>query len=300
MNKNYPISGTFIDEITYDIPSSNWDNEQWAKDLDYMKKVGIDTVITIRAGFNGKMIYPSKVLPHLNEDDPDFADFIFKECEKRNMKVIFGLYISNLTWNEGDADEEIRCNRLLIDEVCERYGHYKSFYGWYIPHEVGSNVLNIAYLQNTLAKMCKDKTPDKKVMFSPFFYCEWADKDHPLSPEETYKEWKEILKDSKGNIDLCAFQDGSAPYEQRSEYFKQAKKAMDEQGIEIWANIEMFDKSPNGLMPVDFNILKSKINVVKPIVSKMITFEFSHFMSPQSIYPSARNLYKRYKDYYGK
>ena len=43
MNKNYPISGTFIDEITYDIPSSNWDNEQWAKDLDYMKEVGIDT-----------------------------------------------------------------------------------------------------------------------------------------------------------------------------------------------------------------------------------------------------------------
>lgn len=300
MNKNYPISGTFIDEITYDIPSSNWDNEQWAKDLDYMKKVGIDTVITIRAGFNGKMIYPSKVLPHLNEDDPDFADFIFKECEKRNMKVIFGLYISNLTWNEGDADEEIRCNRLLIDEVCERYGHYKSFYGWYIPHEVGSNVLNIAYLQNTLAKMCKDKTPDKKVMFSPFFYCEWADKEHPLSPEETYKEWKKILKDSNGNIDFCAFQDGSAPYEQRVEYFKQAKKAMDEQEIEIWANIEMFDKSPNGLMPVDFNVLKSKINVVKPIVSKMITFEFSHFMSPQSIYPSARNLYKRYKDYYGK
>ena len=35
--KQYPITGTFIDEITYDIPASNWTNEQWAQDLDYMK-----------------------------------------------------------------------------------------------------------------------------------------------------------------------------------------------------------------------------------------------------------------------
>ena len=56
MKKNYPISGTFIDEITYDIPSSNWSRKQWAKDLDHMKAVGIDTVIFIRGGFYNKAI----------------------------------------------------------------------------------------------------------------------------------------------------------------------------------------------------------------------------------------------------
>jgi hypothetical protein len=30
---------------------------------------------------------------------------------------------------------------------------------------------------------------------------------------------------------------------------------------------------------------------------KAITFEFSHFMSPQSMYPSAHHLYDRYLDY---
>jgi hypothetical protein len=32
---------------------------------------------------------------------------------------------------------------------------------------------------------------------------------------------------------------------------------------------------------------------------KAITFEFSHFMSPNSCYPQAGNLYRRYCDYFG-
>lgn len=41
------ITGTFVDEITHDIPSANWDREEWCKDFDAMKSIGIDTVIVI-------------------------------------------------------------------------------------------------------------------------------------------------------------------------------------------------------------------------------------------------------------
>ena len=43
MGKTGPITGTFIDEITYDIPSSNWTKEQWSKDFDNMLDLGIDS-----------------------------------------------------------------------------------------------------------------------------------------------------------------------------------------------------------------------------------------------------------------
>ena len=36
---SFPITATFIDEITYDIPSSNWSFDEWKQDLDNMKKV---------------------------------------------------------------------------------------------------------------------------------------------------------------------------------------------------------------------------------------------------------------------
>ena len=55
----YPITGTFIDEITYDIPASNWTNEQWAQNLDHMKAVGLDTLVIMRGVFYDKSIYPS-------------------------------------------------------------------------------------------------------------------------------------------------------------------------------------------------------------------------------------------------
>ena len=54
------ISGTFIDEITYDIPSSNWSREQWKKDLDYMSEIGIDTLIFIISLIDVKDTQPKK------------------------------------------------------------------------------------------------------------------------------------------------------------------------------------------------------------------------------------------------
>ena len=167
MNRKYPITGTFIDEITYDIPSSNWTLAEWKQDLDYMQEIGIDTVIFIRGGFEDKAIFPSKVLNVGYADD--FAGFIFEETSKRNMDVYFGMYISNLDWNNGDAANEIRINKLFVNEVYTRYGQYPSFKGWYIPQEDCFDHFNIGEIMRGLSAICKDKSPDKNVLISPFF-----------------------------------------------------------------------------------------------------------------------------------
>ena len=44
------ISGTFLDEITHDIPSQNWLRSDWDREFQLYKRIGIDTVIIIRAG----------------------------------------------------------------------------------------------------------------------------------------------------------------------------------------------------------------------------------------------------------
>ena len=190
----YPIKGTFIDEITYDIESQNWSLEDWREDLDNMQSVGINTVIFVRGFFDDKCIFPSKLLKN-TEGVVDLLGFVLEECEKRNMKVYIGMYIKNLTWDFGDADNEIKMNEIFTDEIIERYSHYKSFYGWYIPHEVGNDILNIKDIFYHLSKMCKEKTPDKKVLISPFFYTneDVIPKEECLSAEQTYHEWDKIL-----------------------------------------------------------------------------------------------------------
>jgi hypothetical protein len=57
-----PISGTFLDEISHDIPHQNWGEKEWDLDFRYMKSIGIDTVIMIRSGYRKFITYPSSYL----------------------------------------------------------------------------------------------------------------------------------------------------------------------------------------------------------------------------------------------
>ena len=62
MTNKVLIKGTFLDEISHDIPHQNWGEKEWSLDFKNMKSVGIDKVILIRCGYKGWITYPSKVL----------------------------------------------------------------------------------------------------------------------------------------------------------------------------------------------------------------------------------------------
>ena len=298
--KQYPITGTFIDEITYDIPSSNWTNDQWAKDLDNMKEVGMDTLVLMRGVFYDKCIYPSKIFPTLKKENEDFAGFILEEAAKRDMQVFMGMYISNLTWNDGDYLFEIEQNKKFIKEVLERYKDIPSFKGWYIPQEGSSTAYNLKETIGALAALCKDATPDKSVLISPFFRGSNVAND-PFTPGYTAEVWARILENSGKDIDYCAFQDGTAPLSEYGDYLSAVKKVCDAQNIHLWANVETFERDVRQMyFPIPFDVLRRKIEIAEKYVEKCITFEFSHFLSPQSIFPSAKNLNTLYRNYYEK
>lgn len=295
--KTGPITGTFIDEITYDIPSSNWTTEKWRRDLDNMQDIGIDTLVFIRGGFGERSIFPSKTLGTENTDD--FAGFIFDEAEKRKMDVFFGLYITDLDWNHGDAAGEIRKNKAFINEVYQRYGTSSAFRGWYIPQEAAFDNLNIGEVMRGLSALCKDKAPEKQVLVSPFFKTDITYPGEAHTPERTYEEWDRLFSYGGRDIDICAFQDGTAPMSRMTEYYGAIKKLCDKYGIHHWANAETFERDVRCMYyPITFSILRDRLEMHKTYAEKIITFEFSHFLSPQSIYPSARNLNELYTDYY--
>ncbi len=301
MKRNYPITGTFIDDVTYDMPSSNWSEKQWKKEFDYMKKFGMDTIIVTRGTFYSQSVYPSKYFPTLKKEKEDFAHFIFKEAEKRDMQVFMGLAISNLTWNDGDAKGELEKNKIFIKEMLERYEGISSFKGWYIPHETCDDVFNIKDVMGGLAALCKDKTPDKKVLVSPFFRGSPIDAKAPRSAEATAEVWSDIWAKNGKDIDICAFQDGTASLEEYPKYLEAMKKVCESFDISLWANVETFERDVRHMFfPIPFDIMRKRIELAAPYVEKMITFEFSHFLSPQSIFESGRNLNGLYRSYYGK
>lgn len=301
MKNNYPITGTFIDDVTYDIPSSNWTNEQWMNDLNNMKDVGIDTLILIRGVFYDRTNYPSKYFKTTRTEDDDFAGLILKGAAERGMNVYLGMHIANLTWNDGDVLTEIKNNKIFVDEVYDRYKDIPSFKGWYIPHEVGNDIFNICDVVNGLTDICKSKDPSKLVHISPFFQV-GPNVPHEYSPQEHADEWDRIYAKCGKNLDSASYQDGVIDFDLYDEYFRLTREVCDKHNIELWCNTELIDPYTRGRQfdPIPFDVLKRKLNHAGLYTSKTITFEFSHFLSPQSIYQSARNLNRLYKDYYGK
>jgi hypothetical protein len=286
--KILPITGTFIDEITFDIPSQNWGVADWNADFDAMQAIGIDTVIIIRGGLKKETIFPSKIIG--TKPITNLGKLFLEETTKRKMNLFFGNYDSwdwalNERWKE-----EIEINKIFMREIFDYFGEYPSFKGWYLTHETSHRRYHFRNIYKELSEYAKELTPDKKVLISPYFPSRKIYNDNFLDPEEFADNWYEIL-DGISSIDYAAFQDGTAPIA--------AKRIMDEFNIELWNNVETFTRDmPIKFPPIDFRQLIEKMRISTPYAKKNITFEFSHFMSPNSSYLSARNLYKRYKEYF--
>lgn len=304
------ITGTFIDEISHDIPHQNWGIDEWRRDFEYMKAIGIDTVILIRSGYRRFITYPSPYLikEHGCYKPPvDLVNMFLQLAGELGMSFYFGLYDSGKYWDTGNMQHEIDSNRFVIDEVWKQYGHYKSFKGWYLSMEISRKTKGATEAFKTLGMQCKDVSGGLPTLISP-----WIDgkkavmaasstltKDETVSLKEHEQEWSEIFDGVKGAVDAVAFQDGHIDYHELDDFFAINKKMADQFGLQCWTNAESFDRDmPIKFLPIKFEKLRLKLEAAKRAgYDKAITFEFSHFMSPQSAYLQAGHLYNRYREY---
>jgi hypothetical protein len=312
--KAISITGTFLDEITHDIPSQNWGPADWDRDFQAMVAIGIDTVIVIRSGHKRWLTYPSKVLiskQGCHAPPVDLIDLFLSLAEKYKMDFYFGTYDSGYYWQHGDYQKEVDLNRAVVDEVWEKYGHRKAFKGWYLTQEVSRRTKGIIELYATMGLHCKEVS-DRKI---PILISPWMDgiksvssfgpklyKDGGITIEEHEKEWGEIMAGIKGAVDIIAFQDGHVDFHELPYYLAVNKMLAETNGIRCWTNSETFDRDmPIKFLPIKWEKLLLKLQAAGKLeFEKGITFEFSHFMSPNSCYFQAGNLYNRYREYFTK
>jgi len=306
------ITGTFLDEISHDIPHQNWGEKEWDKDFEHMKAIGIDTVIMIRSGYRKFITYPSEYLLKKHNcymPSVDLLDMYLRLADKHQMKFYFGLYDSGKYWDTGDLSWEVEDNKYVIDEVWKNYGSkYKSFQGWYISGEISRKTKGAIGAFYQMGKQCKDVSGGLPTFISP-----WIDgkkavaaaggdltKESAVSVQEHEREWNEIFDGIHEVVDACAFQDGHIDYDELDAFFTVNKKMADKYGMQCWTNAETFDRDmPIKFLPIKFDKLRMKLEAAaRAKYDKGITFEFSHFMSPQSAYLQAGHLYDRYRDYF--
>lgn len=303
------ITGTFLDEISHDIPHQNWSEKEWEQDFVHMRDMGVDTVILIRSGYRRFLTYPSSYLMQQGCYRPpvDLVEMFLSLADRFGMQFYFGLYDSGAYWDTGNMQHEIDHNRYIIDEVWKQYGHHASFKGWYLSMEISRKTSGAIEAFRSLGMQCKQVSGGLPTLISP-----WIDgkkavlaasgqitKEDAVSLEAHTREWTEIFDGIQGAVDAVAFQDGHIDYHELDDFFRINKQMADRFGMQCWTNAESFDRDmPIKFLPIKWEKLKMKLEAAQRAgYDKAITFEFSHFMSPQSIYPSAHHLYQRYMEY---
>ena len=301
------IKGTFLDEISHDIPHQNWGEKEWDADFGHMHRAGIEHVILIRCGYRRWQTFSSQVLTseeRCYEPPADLVGMFLRLSEKWGMKFWFGLYDSGKYWASGDYLHEVELNCRLIDEVWARYGHHKSFQGWYLSQEISRRTKNMSRIYAEVGRHAKAVSGGLKTMISPYIHGIKTDQvmagDKALSVEEHRREWNEILGNVAGAVDILAFQDGQVDYRELYDYLVVNKALADKYGMECWTNVESFDRDmPIRFLPIKWEKFLFKLDAARRAgMQNVITFEFSHFMSPNSAYPQAGHLYDRYCDYF--
>ena len=303
------LTATFLDEISDDIPHQNWGVEEWDRDFAAMKETGIDTVVMIRCGARKFIAYPSKILMEeegCHEPPVDLVDMFLSLAEKYGMRYFFGTYTRRKN-GENTAEEIERSwdqERRLIDEAWERYGHRKAFAGWYLAKEILYREPAVIAEFRRYGEHCKKISGNLPILISPAMWGRKAwDQNDPNARDLNFRAheqmWDEIMSEIAGLVDIIAFQDGHVTYEELPEALRINKRLADKYGIELWTNTESFDRDmPIRFLPIKWEKMRLKLLAAEQAgIEHAMTFEFSHFMSPNSCYLAAGNLRRRYLEW---
>lgn len=222
-------------------PEGELQKQFWKDEFDDMQKLHMETVML----FTGLPKAMEEPAPNRVDD----IELMYQQCDRRNMKLIIATGTTPQWFHIMQMPDEALKNKAWIDEIFRRYGHHKSFAGWYIDYEFSIRKDNLGAMLHELFRdiviYCKEKTPDLPVVASPFFIPPTTTSimhpGHP-DPQEYYHYWSELIAYSK--VDVISLQDNGAQHLSffdtsiTEPYIAAVAQACQENNCRFWGNVE--------------------------------------------------------------
>ena len=306
-NKSYPIAdGTFIQNDLITI----WTDDRWQQELSALKEVGMHYIIiapTLQTNDKGvsESIYPS-ILPGVKQKcADDLVDNCLRNAQKAGFKVFLGLNLNDKWWSANFTYDwlkhQMETGNSVADELIQKYKNKYGdvMYGWYWVWEVDNVHCNTPNLQAALAAMLNINldhlhavTPSMPLMLCPFMNYRLG------TATENRNMWETVFATthfSKG--DIFAPQDcigaGGLKLDTLAVWFREMKKAVDTKpGLLFWSDAETFDQRFWTIAPL--NRFIKQMEIVKPYVSNIISFAYSHYYSPFKVNKKYHEAYLQY------
>ncbi|MCX6985479.1 MAG: DUF4434 domain-containing protein [Lentisphaerae bacterium] len=256
-----PITGTFVSPMLGDTGINNYGLEEWETDFKLMRAIGIDTVIVICCEMERGGQRFSAMDPRSTTwpEDPDLLSMFFRLSEKYGMKLYLGGTLGITNLHLGEWRKEVHENEIFYGKMLSRFGHYSCFQGLYVSLEALPWHFNFFDVMIGVIEAMRRLAPEKKTLISPSFFPLTGNMSSRYSLEEFKRVW------GSGFFEKVAGKlDYCAPQD-----------------------------------TLDYRGLYMKLQAASPYAEKLITFEFTSCISPNSEWGSSARLFDRYLEMTG-
>jgi hypothetical protein len=282
------ITGTFLDEIGLDIPSANWGHDEWKRDFAAMKADGIDTVVLMRGGHRDRATFESAVLrkrhAHLIVQE-DLLGLFLALAEQNGISLWLGTYDPGEL--AGDPRKQLDLQRAFADEAWERYGRSRAFRGWHVSTAVDAENEGSLDACAALTKHVR-QLAGLPVLVAPRL---------PRAKNGVAGDHGEVFARLRDLADIVVIEDGLASFAELRDHFARNVERAHAHGLKCWTDVVTLDRDAHDT-PIAWPKLRFKMEAaVAARADKIITFEYSHFLSPNSMFNSAHTLHKRYREW---
>lgn len=269
----------------------------------------MEYLVLMSIAAQGKAFYDTELAPkfHMGCDDP--IGTVLSAADEFGIKF----FISNDFWGADSnpykmmTDKEIQMKRYKsMEELYAKYGHHKSFYGWYFPNEswldpyFGEFV--IPYV-NGCTEVARSLDPRFVNLIAPYNI-------KKAKCDDAFVHQLEQL-----DIDIVAYQDGvgvgGTKLEESAHFYEILSDAHKRAGrSRIWADMELFyfeHTTYGNLIAADFESrIIHQMEAISPFVEKILVFQYLGIMNkPNSkahagLRDETVRLYNQYMNWYNK
>ena len=308
------ISGSwFCFQHHNDLEGGNWNAAfrsfsagQWRTLLADMAGIGMEYLVLMSSASECRTFYPSKHFASFPMGCDAPMDEVFDAADQLGMKI----FVSNDFFADAAScrdvfkmfsDPEITARRrIAMEELAERYGNHRSFYGWYWPNELDIHPYFheefIRYV-NDCGHFAETLLPGSKTLIAPY----------GTSHLRTDDQFCRLLDQLE--VDFIAYQDEvgvrKARYDLTPFFFERLKAAHDKVGkAKLWADVEVFEfegqiyASP--LRPAASERIINQLEAIAPYVERILIFQYQGIMNKpgSAAHVPVVGASKLYTDYY--
>lgn len=308
------INGTWFEFHHHNLPEGVYWNkecrqftdEQWETKVSEIASLGMHYIVLMASA----MVYPDSceayfqtdIYPQAAMTARDPMEALLRAADRHDIKVFIGAgfygFWQDTLRNMVDPDVTKRAFKAM-EQLYARYGHHPSFYGWYLPDELGiCPYYSEDFIRYTNLYTAHGKSFDSKlqVLIAPYG-------TNMLKADDTYVRQLERL-----DCDIIAYQDEVGVQKSTAAhtpaYYEALRKAHDKAGrAALWADMEVFQFEGNvyysALLPAPMERIEQQIKSISPYVDKILMYQYlGMFNKPGTTafcgHPNSTRLYSDY------